>query len=118
MTNTRITDVEILERRYPVILNEFSIRDNSGGLGKYRGGNGVIRDMTFRKAMQASILSERRVVAPHGLEGGSDGERGVNIWVRHESNTMINMGGKNTVPIQPGDRIIIKTPGGGGCGSI
>lgn len=118
MTNTRITDVEILERRYPVILNEFSIRENSGGLGKYRGGNGVIRDMTFRKAMQASILSERRVVAPHGLEGGSDGERGVNIWVRHESNTMINMGGKNTVPIQPGDRIIIKTPGGGGCGSI
>ncbi|CAH01897.1 5-oxoprolinase [Kluyveromyces lactis] len=116
MTNTRITDVEIFERRYPVILNEFSIRQNSGGKGKYKGGNGIVRDITFRKEVQASILSERRVIAPHGIAGGGDGARGMNIWVRHETNSKVNMGGKNTVPIRPGDRVIIMTPGGGGCG--
>ncbi|CDO93395.1 unnamed protein product [Kluyveromyces dobzhanskii CBS 2104] len=116
MTNTRITDVEIFERRYPVILNEFSIRQHSGGEGKYKGGNGVIRDIAFRKEVQASILSERRVIAPHGIDGGRDGARGLNIWIRQETNSSINMGGKNTVPIKPGDRVIIMTPGGGGYG--
>lgn len=114
MTNTRMTDSEVFERRYPVLLREFSIRRDSGGKGKYTGGNGVIRDVQFRKAVTASILSERRVIAPHGINGGKDGSRGENLWVRNSTGALINVGGKNTIYAQPGDRFIIKTPGGGG----
>ncbi|SCU82279.1 LAME_0C00452g1_1 [Lachancea meyersii CBS 8951] len=116
MTNTRMTDVEILERRYPVILHEFSVRYGSGGRGKYDGGNGVVRDIIFRKTVQASILSERRVIAPHGLNGGQDGARGMNLWIRKDSGSVTNIGAKSTITVQPGDRVIIKTPGGGGWG--
>ncbi|CAI4044302.1 hypothetical protein SKDZ_11G0060 [Saccharomyces kudriavzevii ZP591] len=114
MTNTRMTDSEVFERRYPVLLKEFSIRNDSGGKGKYTGGNGVTRDVHFRKAVTVSILSERRVIAPHGIKGGEDGSRGENLWVRHSTGALINVGGKNTIFAQPGDRFIIKTPGGGG----
>lgn len=121
MTNTRITDAEVFERRYPVILREFSIRAGSGGDGKYRGGDGVVRDIEFRLPVQVSILSERRVFHPYGLQGGQDGECGVNIWVRRDETKegeekIINLGGKNTAPMKPGERIIINTPGGGGWG--
>lgn len=116
MTNTRMTDTEVFERRYPVLLKEFSIRRGSGGKGKYTGGNGVVRDVQFRKAVTASILSERRVIGPHGIKGGQDGSRGENLWVRHSTGALINVGGKNTIYAQPGDRFIIKTPGGGGFG--
>ncbi len=69
MTNTRITDAEVLERRYPVILRSFSLRNGSGGHGKYRGGDGISRELLFRKTMTLSVLTERRVYAPYGLEG-------------------------------------------------
>lgn len=69
MTNTRITDAEVLERRYPVILRSFSLRNKSGGRGKYRGGDGISRELLFRKTMTLSVLTERRVYAPYGLEG-------------------------------------------------
>lgn len=82
MTNTRITDSEVFERRYPVILREFSIRKGSGGKGQHRGGDGVVRDIEFRIPVQVSILSERRVYRPYGLAGGEDAECGLNIWVR------------------------------------
>ncbi|KAK4991904.1 hypothetical protein LTR50_001523 [Elasticomyces elasticus] len=82
MTNTRITDAEVFERRYPVILREFSLRTGSGGAGQHRGGDGVIRDIEFRIPVQASILSERRVYHPYGLEGGEDAQCGLNLWVR------------------------------------
>ncbi|TEY52426.1 hypothetical protein BOTCAL_0259g00110 [Botryotinia calthae] len=82
MTNTRITDAEVFERRYPVLLREFSLRTGSGGAGKYKGGDGVIRDIEFRIPVQVSILSERRVYRPYGLEGGADAQCGLNIWVR------------------------------------
>lgn len=117
MTNTRMTDVEVFERRYPVILREYSIRENSGGNGKFKGGDGVIRDVEFRAAVKASILSERRVNAPKGIEGGSDAERGVNLWIK-ENGQKINIGPRNTFNAQPGDRMVILTPGGGGYGSI
>lgn len=125
MTNTRITDAEVFEKRYPVILREFSIRENSGGDGAHKGGNGVVRDIEFRVPVTASILSERRVVPPHGIEGGEDGQRGSNIWVRvlkdDKGNVVgtraVNVGGKGTVPAQEGDRFIINSPGGGGYGS-
>ncbi|KAK9326021.1 Hydantoinase B/oxoprolinase-domain-containing protein [Lipomyces orientalis] len=123
MTNTRITDAEIFERRYPVLLREFSIRKGSGGNGQYRGGDGVVRDIEFRVPVQCSILSERRVYHPYGLAGGEDAHCGLNLWVRliddgkgGQKERIINLGGKNTALMQAGERIIICTPGGGGYG--
>lgn len=82
MTNTRITDSEVFERRYPVLLREFSIREGSGGAGQHRGGDGVVRDIEFRIPVQVSILSERRVYHPYGMAGGGDAACGLNVWVR------------------------------------
>ncbi|KAI9836862.1 MAG: hypothetical protein M1819_001027 [Sarea resinae] len=135
MTNTRITDAEVFERRYPVVLRRFSLRPGSGGRGTHPGGMGVVRDIEFRRDVQVSILSERRVFRPYGLEGGGDGEVGVNLWARKvKSSTsagegggvkkagdgdefrLINLGGKNTAAMVCGERIIVMTPGGGGWG--
>ncbi|KAK9447465.1 Hydantoinase B/oxoprolinase-domain-containing protein [Limtongia smithiae] len=123
MTNTRITDAEIFERRYPVILREFAIRKGSGGEGQYRGGDGVVRDIEFRVPVQCSILSERRVYHPYGLAGGEEAACGLNLWVRliddgkgNKIERVINLGGKNTAAMAAGERIIIQTPGGGGYG--
>ncbi|KAI0399424.1 hydantoinase B/oxoprolinase [Xylaria palmicola] len=140
MTNTRITDSEVFERRYPVILREFSLRVGSGGRGQHRGGDGVVRDIEFRIPVQVSILSERRVYRPYGLAGGEDAACGLNVWVRRVAKTnperdlaveeaeeegeveyeerRISMGAKNSAPMKPGDRIIINTPGGGGWGPV
>ena len=82
MTNTRITDSEVFERRYPVLLREFGLRTGSAGAGMHRGGEGVIRDIEFRIPVQVSILSERRVYHPYGMEGGGEAACGLNIWVR------------------------------------
>lgn len=121
MTNTRITDPEILERRYPVILREFSIRQGSGGQGAHKGGDGVVRDIEFLEPnIHVSILSERRVFRPYGLEGGEDGESGRNLWIRKREDgeiQILNLGGKNTAVFGKGDRIVLLTPGGGGWGS-
>jgi 5-oxoprolinase (ATP-hydrolysing) len=123
MTNTRITDAEVFERRYPVLLREFSLRSNSGGNGQHRGGDGVVRDIEFRIPVQVSILSERRVYHPYGLAGGEDAQCGQNIWVRKIprpdrgwEERHINLGAKNSAQMQPGERIIVRTPGGGGWG--
>ena len=125
MTNTRITDSEIFERRYPVLLHSFSLRPGSGGAGQHPGGDGVIRDIEFRIPVQVSILSERRVFRPYGLEGGEDGGVGRNIWVRRvegkdggEGWREVNLGGKNTAAMKAGERIVINTPGGGGWGRV
>ncbi|GAA5870982.1 hypothetical protein JCM16303_001650 [Sporobolomyces ruberrimus] len=134
MTNTRISDPEILERRYPAILHQFTLREGSGGEGKYRGGNGVIREIEFTEPVQCSILSERRVFQPYGLEGGGAGQCGKNVWLkrlRAEDGDLPNdvkeeeaeprrvyLGGKATVKMGKGDRIIVETPGGGGWGKV
>ncbi|CZR56840.1 probable oxoprolinase [Phialocephala subalpina] len=121
-TNTRMTDPEIFEKRYPVLLREFSIRRGSGGRGRNRGGDGCIRDIEIRRPMQVSILSERRVIAPYGMAGGEEGKRGVNLWKRISpldgSLRTISLGGKASVMMNTGDRIIIQTPGGGGYGRL
>ncbi|ORY58448.1 Hydantoinase B/oxoprolinase-domain-containing protein [Pseudomassariella vexata] len=116
MTNTRITDPEVLERRYPVILRRFCLREGSGGKGLHPGGDGIIRDIEFMVPIKVSILSERRAFRPYGLEGGEDGKRGENLWVRKASGRVINLGGKNTALMEKGDRIVVQSPGGGGWG--
>ncbi|KAG6867848.1 hypothetical protein C0993_010303 [Termitomyces sp. T159_Od127] len=153
ITNTRIGDVEILERRYPVMLHQFGLRHGSAGLGKWHGGEGVIRDIEFLEPMQVSILSEasisisiprhawggkviwlidRRTRQPYGMAGGGPGALGRNTWVkqrRTEDRDLdphvrystiptreINIGGKATVYMGKGDRLVIETPGGGAWG--
>jgi 5-oxoprolinase (ATP-hydrolysing) len=121
MTNTRITDPEILEKRYPVILRQFALRQGSRGEGLHPGGEGVIRDIEFRVPVQCSILSERRSYRPFGLEGGGDGAPGLNLWIKKDPTTgeerVVNLGGKNTACFGAGDRIVIHTPGGGAWGA-
>ena len=115
MTNTRITDPEILERRYPILLREFSVRRGSGGSGRWRGGDGLVREMEFLEHLNVAILSERRVFAPYGLEGGEPGQRGRNLFILSSGRTLY-LGGKNEIQAKPGDRFRLETPGGGGYG--
>lgn len=116
MTNTRITDPEILERRYPVLLRNFALRHGSGGAGKWPGGNGVVRTLEFRDAMQMAILSERRATAPYGLDGGGNGCPGRNTLLR-ASGEALDLGGHAQIDVAAGDAIVIETPGGGGYGA-
>lgn len=97
-----------------MILRQFSLRPGSGGQGLYCGGDGVIREMEFLKKMHVSLLSERRVFRPYGLEGGQDGRSGANFLIRAIGGLVLNFGGKNVAVVNPGDRIRIETPGGGG----
>ncbi|KAJ7705440.1 Hydantoinase B/oxoprolinase [Mycena rosella] len=132
ITNTRIGDVELLERRYPVFIHQFGLREGSGGTGRWRGGEGVVRELEVLEPMQVSILSERRTRQPYGLEGGGPGALGRNTWVkrlreedgdRTEENGAlvsrdINIGGKATVWMGKGDIMRIETPGGGAWGGV
>ncbi len=117
MTNSRLTDPEILEARYPVLLEEFSIRKNSGGAGAHHGGDGVMRRIRFREAMSAAILSTRRETAPFGLEGGEDAQRGINTLIRANGEKKV-LHGRDETDIEAGDSIEIATPGGGGFGQL
>ncbi|MCX5983564.1 MAG: hydantoinase B/oxoprolinase family protein [Nostocales cyanobacterium LacPavin_0920_SED1_MAG_38_18] len=117
MTNSRLTDPEVLETRYPVQLESFSLRSDSGGKGKYTGGNGVIRRLKFLEPMTANILSSHRLIPPFGLYGGESGKVGRN-WIKRENGTEENLGNTGTVEMQPGDVFIIETPGGGGFGKV
>ncbi len=117
MTNSRLTDPEVLETRFPVLLEQFAIRDQSGGQGLYAGGNGVIRQLQFRQPMTASILSNRRRVAPFGLAGGQPGQPGENRLIRANGEEVI-LDSCSEVAMQTGDHLIIKTPGGGGFGYV
>ncbi|XP_064641075.1 5-oxoprolinase-like [Lineus longissimus] len=115
MTNTRITDPEIIERRYPILLRRFSLNPGTGGAGKFRGGDGIVRELLFRKTLELSILTERRVMQPYGLQGGGCGMRGLNILV-HSDGRSVNLGGKTSVTVRAGDQFQLFTPGGGGFG--
>jgi 5-oxoprolinase (ATP-hydrolysing) len=115
MTNSRLTDPEILETRFPVLVEEFSIRRGSGGAGAHRGGDGAIRRIRFREAMHAGILSNRRVVPPFGLAGGADGAPGVNRVERVDGSVEV-LSATAAVEMAAGDVFVIETPGGGGYG--
>jgi 5-oxoprolinase (ATP-hydrolysing) len=115
MTNTRLTDPEIIELRYPVTIESFSIRHGSGGHGAYRGGDGIIRRICFNENMTVSILANRRKVAPFGLAGGLPGDVGRNYAVKADG-TEIFLTGTDKIDLEPGDIFVIETPGGGGYG--
>ncbi|PON52795.1 Winged helix-turn-helix DNA-binding protein [Parasponia andersonii] len=115
MTNTRMTDPEIFEQRYPVLLHKFELRENSGGAGIHKGGDGLVREIEFKRSVVVSILSERRVHVPRGLNGGKSGARGANYLITKDRKR-VYLGGKNTVEVQAGEVLQILTPGGGGWG--
>ena len=115
MTNSRLTDPEVLEQTFPVMLESFSIRMGSGGRGRWHGGNGTVRKIRFLEPVEASILSNHRRIAPFGLEGGQPGQTGRNI-VEYESNEREELGATATVKLGKGACLIIETPGGGGYG--
>ena len=115
MTNTRITDPEIMEHRYPVRLEEFSIRKNSGGKGKWKGGDGIKRVLTFLEPVNLSVLSQRRKSGPFGLQGGADGQPGKQKVIR-KNGEEVELDSIQNINIEAGDRFVIETPGGGGFG--
>ena len=117
MTNSRLTDPEVLEWRFPVLVEGFEIREGSGGDGAYRGGDGVTRSIRFRESMTAAILSNNRRIRPFGLQGGKQGRAGRNLVIRSTGKTEI-LGSTAIVVMQVGDIFVIETPGGGGFGNV
>ena len=115
MTNTRSTDPEVLETRFPVRLEEFSIRKNSGGKGKYCGGDGVIRKLRFLESMTVTTLCSHRKIRPFGVNGGEPGECG-REWLEKENGRIINLNGNDSCEVEMNDLFVMLTPGGGGFG--
>jgi 5-oxoprolinase (ATP-hydrolysing) len=116
MTNSRLTDPEVLEMRFPVLLREFVIRRGSGGTGRWRGGDGAIRRIEFAAPMTVSTLSGHRNVAPYGMAGGSPGALGRNRIVRADG-SVTELAGCDSAEVRPGDVLVVETPGGGGYGT-
>ena len=117
MTNTRLTDVEVIERRYPVRVHEFYIRGGSGGAGSHRGGDGIVRRIEFLRPLKVSMLSQRRgEYPPFGLAGGQPGTIGRNSLRPADADADTDLSGRFQIDAQPGDVLTIQTPGGGGWG--
>jgi 5-oxoprolinase (ATP-hydrolysing) len=116
MTNSRLTDPEVLEWRFPVLVEEFRIRRGSGGRGRHRGGDGVVRRIRFREPMTAAILSNRRRVPPFGLAGGEPGAPGRNTVERSDGRVEV-LSATAKAEMAAGDAFVIETPGGGGYGA-
>ena len=116
MTNSRLTDPEVLEWRFPVLLREFAIRRGSGGAGRWHGGDGAVRRIEFTEPMTVSTLSGHRRVPPYGMAGGSPGELGRNRVERADGSTA-ELAGCDSTEVEPGDTLVIETPGGGGYGT-
>jgi N-methylhydantoinase B len=114
MTNTLNTPIEALEAYYPMRITEYRIRRGSGGRGKARGGEGLIRELECLVESNVSLLTERRSIRPWGLAGGGEGAAGANYLVREGKRT--KLAAKTNLTAQPGDRVRIETPGGGGWG--
>jgi 5-oxoprolinase (ATP-hydrolysing) len=117
MTNTRMTDPEVLELRYPVRLHRFGLRTGSGGNGKWKGGEGIVREIEFLDEVALTVLAQHRQVAPYGMEGGLPGACG-RQWIVTSEGTVKILSGTEGQTMYPGDRIIIETPGGGGWGGV
>jgi 5-oxoprolinase (ATP-hydrolysing) len=117
MTNSRLTDPEVLEWRFPVVLESFEIRAGSGGSGLHSGGDGAVRRLRFLEPMEVMMLSNRRIVPPYGLAGGEPGALGRN-WIERADGSRHEMTGTDKADIEAGDVFVIETPGGGGYGSV
>ena len=117
MTNSRLTDPEVLEWRFPVMVDRFAIRRDSGGRGRHRGGDGATRHIRFRKRMTAAILSGHRTVPPFGVDSGAAGQVGRNAIIRSDGQ-IEEIGGTAVAAMEPGDVFVIETPGGGGFGTV
>ena len=115
MTNTRLTDPEILEFRFPLTLESFGVREGSGGKGQFDGGDGIVRKIKFNEPMTVSMLANRRKIAPFGLNGGEDGSLGKNYLLK-TNDEIVEIGHRGSVEVETGDMFVIKTPGGGGYG--
>jgi 5-oxoprolinase (ATP-hydrolysing) len=115
MTNTRITDPEVVESRLPVRLLRFAIRRGSGGVGHRRGGDGIIREFEFLRPLVVSVLTGRRTTQPYGMAGGGAGHSGRNLLFRHGQ--WSELPPTATIHVNAGDRLTIETPGGGGWGT-
>lgn len=116
MTNSRLTDPEVLEWRLPVRLDEFAVRRGSGGAGRQRGGDGAVRRIRFLEPMTVSALSQHRRVPPYGMAGGAPGALGANR-VEHADGTVTDLGASGSAEVGPGDVLVVETPGGGGYGT-
>jgi len=116
MTNTRMTDPEVLEWRFPVRVDSFSIRRGSGGKGLYDGGDGIVREVTFLEDMTMTLLTSHRRTDPYGLAGGGAGARGHN-YVRRKNGRIDELAGNDETEVSPGDTFIMETPGGGAYGA-
>jgi 5-oxoprolinase (ATP-hydrolysing) len=117
MTNSRLTDPEVLELRFPVLVEDFAIRKGSGGEGRWRGGDGVLRRIRFREPMTAAILSNHRRIAPFGADGGEAAQPGANR-VERADGAVEALGATASVEMAAGDAFVIETPGGGGYGAV
>ena len=115
MTNTRITDAEVVEHRYPVRVERFEVRSGSGGAGEWRGGDGAVREVTFLEPMSLSVLTQHRVERPYGMAGGAPGAPGRQTVVRTDGTTL-PLASVDGCEVGPGDRLLLETPGGGGWG--
>jgi 5-oxoprolinase (ATP-hydrolysing) len=115
MTNSRLTDPEVLESRFPVLVESFSVRRNSGGVGAHHGGDGVTRRVRFLAPMTGAILSNRRKTAPFGVAGGAPAQPG-KTFVERTNGEIVTLGATGEAQLQPGDVFVIETPGGGGFG--
>jgi len=116
MTNTRLTDPEVLESRYPVRLRKFSIRRGSGGRGRNRGGDGVVRELEFLERLEVSLITQRRTRGPYGLCGGEAGAPGRSTLITRDGREK-SLGSSVSITVSTGDRLLIETPGGGGWGA-
>jgi 5-oxoprolinase (ATP-hydrolysing) len=115
MTNSRLTDIEVLERRFPVTVEEFSVRSGSGGHGRWAGGDGAVRALRFSESMTVSLLGNNRSIAPSGLQGGGPGQPGM-VTLERQDKTPEQLASSAEVTVGPGDRVVVRTPGGGGFG--
>ncbi|WP_420127978.1 hydantoinase B/oxoprolinase family protein [Longimicrobium sp.] len=117
MTNTRITDPEVVEHRYPVRVERFGIRAGSGGAGAHRGGDGAVRELTFLEPMSLSVLTQHRAKGPYGVAGGHPGAPGRQRVIR-ASGEVLELGSVDGTEVEAGDRLLLETPGGGGWGAV
>lgn len=116
MTNSRLTDPEVLEWRYPVLVDAFAVREGSGGRGRWRGGRGVVRRIRFLEPMTVALLTGHRRVPPYGMAGGEAGSLGSNV-VERADGSVTRLHGVDSVDVGPGDVLVMSTPGGGGYGT-